>query len=274
MDKISAIKAISRNLRDLVVDTTPASACGSHVDADKLIHPLANQLRGFPFYIYEGAGAGQDRTVGTFAPANNRMIFEQAFATVPSTNSKFLVFEHFDKDEYDNALDRMIGIARIKYLEEKVATMELVATQYEYCVPSGFEYISNLRLVPSGHTDYSMDDEVNLIAELPPRYWSIEPNAKGSYMIKFDPRKIDLQVVNEEWINVVGQAKPDISPTDNATIPEELEEFLIAGATMQLASQRISENQEWRDKFRVYRDLKNDLETYIHSNRYGRRVGA
>ena len=274
MDKITSIKAIARNLGDLVVDTTVASLTGTSVDALKLIHTVPNKLIGNEFYLYEGGGAGQDRIVGSFVPTNDRLIFDRAFTTVPSTNSKFLMFQHFLKDDYDNALDRMIGVAKLRYLEEKVATMELVATQYEYAVPSGFEYISTLRLVPSGHTDYDAVDDVDRIFELPPRYWRIEANAVGTFVITIDPRKVNLDGLNKQWINVLGQAKPDISPTDNATIPEDLEEYLISGASMMLASQRIAENREWQIKFGVFRDLNRSLEADIYRPRYGKRVGG
>lgn len=277
MQRIDSIKAAARNLRDLVVDTTPASLCGSYIDADALIHPISGQLRGCGFYFYSGAGAGQQRTVGSFDPTYNRLGFPQAFTTLPSTNSKFLLFEHFSKDEYDNALDRMVGVAELKFLEEKVATLTLVATQYEYAVPSGYEYIRTIKLVPSGSTDesdYGGDDEVSRIFEFPPRYWRIEPNAAGSFNIIFDPRKIDLGDFDDECAKIIGQAKPNISPTDNATIPKALEEYLINGASMLLSSQRISEGQEWRTKFQIFRDMTQGLEAYIYRTRYGKRVGA
>ena len=275
MNKIGAITAVARNLGDLITDTTPSAVTGSTIDATKLIHPISEALRGKACYIYgAGAAAGQHRIVGSFAPANNRLMFDEVFTTTPSTNSQFLLFDHFDKDDYDNALNRMIGYARLTHLEEKVATLALVATQYEYPVPSGFDYIRTLRLVPSGYTDYGADDEVDRIFELPPRYWRIEPNALGTFVVVFDPRRIDLDNFDEEWVNVIGQVKPDISATDNATIPQALEEYLISGASMLLSAQRIAENQEWRIKFGLFRDLTKDLETYIHRQRYGKRVGA
>ncbi len=273
MDKFGGIKAVARNLNDLIVDTTPASLTGTSIDADELIHPITDQLRGYYFYAYEGAGAGQSRTTTQFLPANNRLIFDQAFSTTPSTNTNFTLFKHFKKSDYDNAFDRAMGVARIKNLEEKVATVQLVATQFEYLVPSGYEYISMIKLVPADNTNYSEDDEVNRIYELPPRFWNILPNASGSFMIKFDSRKIDMLVVDQEWANIVGQAKPPVLGTDNATIPEALEEFLISGASMMLASQRVKPNTQWESLFRLYRDNYRELESYVHTSRHGRRVG-
>lgn len=274
MLRIDCVKAISRNLRDLVIDSVPASLTGSSIDALKLIHPNAQQLMGKDFYIYSGAGAGQERIIGSLNIANRRIIFSEVFASIPSINSNFLIFDFFAKDEYDNALDRMIGRAKQSYLEDKVATLAVVASQYEYPVPSGFKYISDLKLVPSGHTDYSADDEVSRIFELQHTLWSILPNASGSYMIKFDARKIDMDVIDNEWLNVVGQVEPDIGATDNATIPAALEEFIINGASMIMASSRIRENErEWYSKFLMFKGVTDQLESYIFRHKRGKQVG-
>lgn len=280
MDRITAIKAIARNLKDLVVDTIPATLSSTEVRANKLTHPIDNQLKGYPFYIYSGAGAGQARVVGTHTASLKCLVFAESFSSIPSTNSNFVLFSHWDKDEYDNALDRSIGWAKLRYLEGKVATMELAASQYEYATPSGFEYISGIRLVPSGSTDYGDSTDVRTQFEFHPRYYRIEPNAKGTYIIIFDRRLVNLDDFDEQMVNVVGQMKPDINATDNATIPEDLEEYVVAASSMLLSSQRMNENQEWRSKFYMFRDeVKGSkgmpgLEEYIHRSRYGKRIGG
>ena len=268
MQRIDAIKAISRNLKDLIVDASPVSLTGSSIMANELIHPDARQLQGKNFYIYSGAAAGQERIAGSLNPTKRELIFTQVFGSVPSLNSNFILTDYFKKSEYDNALDRYIGIAKIKFLEDKVATLSLVATQYEYTVPSGFEWVSGLRLVPSSNTDYGDSDKVYRLFEIPPRDFRIERNALGSYMIVIDSRKVNLDYYDNHWINVMGQVKPDISATDNATITSDLEEFIVTGASMLLASQRINENREWLTKFYMFRDNLRPLEDYIY--RYGR----
>src|SRR3990167_2677437 len=120
MQRIDVIKSVARNLRDLVVDTTPATLSTTQISATRLIHPETNQLRGFPVYLYSGAGAGQDNIVASFDAANNRMGFDRAFTTSPSTNTNFIVTRFWEKSEYDNAVDRIIGMARQFNLEEKV----------------------------------------------------------------------------------------------------------------------------------------------------------
>lgn len=273
MQRIDALKAIARNLRDLIVDTTPASYCATYIDATKLIHPLTNQLQGVYAYIYSGAGAGQNRIVGSSDPANKRIFFPQPLDSVPSANSQFILLQHFDKDEYDNALDRIIGKAKVMYLETKVATSTLVATQYEYLVPSGFEYINTLRIVPSNSSDYDLSDDASRQFEFRSNLWRIEANVGGSFHIVFDSRKVSMTDFDNEMIKIMGQAKADINATDNAVLPDDLEEYVVNGATMIMASQRISENREWSAKFQIFRDLTSGLESYVHRTRFGKKVG-
>ena len=111
---------------------------------------------------------------------------------------------------------------------------------------------------------------INFITELPPRFWDIAPNAKGSYMIKFDPRKINLDNFSSQWCDVEGQVRTDLSGT---VIPANLEEYIITKATAIMSGQRMNEDKEWSEKFRAYNREANDLEQYIYTNSYGRRVG-
>jgi hypothetical protein len=188
MDKIGAIKAVARNLQDLVIDASPASLTGSSLMFDELIHPNSGQLRGNWAYIYDGAGAGQERVTGSFNPTKNELVFAQVFASTPSLNSSVIVTKTWSKSDYENSVDRAFGIAKQSFLEEMVGTAQIVATQYEYAVPSGIEWISTIRIVPTQATDYSADDEVDRIFEFPPRFWRIEKLTTGSYVISFDPR--------------------------------------------------------------------------------------
>lgn len=277
MQRIDAIKAIARNLRDLVVDSTPASAAATHVDVLALIHPVTDQLQGSDWYAYTGGGLGQERIVTSFNVANRRLGFNQALTTVPSTNTNFIVTRFWQKVEYDSALDRMIGMAKLINLQESVATLNIIGTQYEYPVPSGMEFINTLRIVPSasssGFSDYDTDNEAMNIFEFPPRLWRIETNPLGSYLISFDARKISLDDFDGQSVRIMGQVKPNVNATDNGTIPVELEEFVINGASMLLASQRIDEGSEWRSKFGMFRDNHRELENYIHRPRRGKQVG-
>jgi len=270
MADISVYEAIGRNLGDVMMKGAPTGCTATTLDSNSLIHPQSEQLKGKEVYIYEGEGEGQARTIIDFAPANNRITIDPAWITIPTDNSGFILFEHFRMEDYENSMNRAMGMAKLKHLDEKVATMQIAGTQYEYAVPSGFEYINTLRLVPSSHTDYESDIEVDRVFEFAHRYWRIEPNSQGTFLIIFDPRKISLDNFDEEVVRIVGQAKPNFA---GSLISEELQEYIIAGASMIMASTRINESREWRDKFGIFRQMKDELEPYIFTYRRGKKVG-
>ena len=278
MNRVGAIRAISQNLGDLTIDSIVASLTATSIYAADFVFTNEKQLFGKYLYIDTGAGAGQSRVVGSLHPANKFIVFAQSFNSIPSVNSSFVITDYFRKADYDNALDRAIGIARLKYLEDRVATIQLVATQYEYAVPSGFDYITCIRLVPSSHTDYAADSEVDTIFEIPPRDFRVERNPVGSYVIIFDPRRLDMDDYNNELAHVIGQAKPVVAGSDNGTLPADLEEYLIAMSSMLLSSRRMAENQEWVRKFYMFRDEvkgrgnEAGLEEYIFRHGRGKRV--
>ena len=269
METISVYEAIARNLGDIRAKGTPTGGTATGFDSNQFIHPLTKQLEGNSVYFYTGQGAGQGRTIIDFLPANSRVIVGPDFSTVPSADSRYIVTEHFGVDDYEGAMNRAMGKAQLINLQRKVATLAMVGTQYEYPVPSGFDYISTIRLVPSGSSDYDADDEVSRMFEFAPRLWRIESNPGGTYIIAFDRRKIDLDSYNNECVRIIGQAKPDFTAT---LIDSELEEYIIANASMMLASQRIDEKKEWQSKFYMFRDITNDLEPYIFRTRRGKRV--
>jgi hypothetical protein len=76
-----------------------------------------------------------------------------------------------------------------------------------------------------------------------------------------------------DTFRVMGQAKPAVTATDNATINKDIEEYVINGASALLASSRIDDGNEWKTKFYTFRDRTKELENYIFRPRRGKRVG-
>ena len=277
--KVDLYKSIALNLGDLILDGVPASLTGSSIQHLSLIQPNPLQLQGKFFYIYSGAGVGQDRVIGSLS-STKHIVFAQVFTSMPSINSNFLITEHFNHNDYQNAVNRFIGVARTRYLQDMVGTAQLVASQYAYPVPSGMTWVHNLRLVPSGNTDFQNDVEVASVYNLPPRYWTIEQSANGTYMINIDPRKIDLNTLDKEMIHIQGQAPPAIAGSDNAEVPADIEEYLVNAASMQLCAGKVRENNEWRSLYAMFRDNVRGsggnpgLEEYIYRTGRGRKVGG
>ncbi len=266
-------EAVARNAGDFIEKGTVASLTGTTIDALSLIHPLSGQLKGYQLFFYSGAGAGQYPIVTDFLPANNRVQVDQAFNPAPSTNTAWMMFRRFRKLDYDNAFNRAFNLARLKNLQEYVATLAIVATQYEYTVPSGMSYINTFRIVPTAGSDYAMNDEIDRIFEIEARYIRIERNVGGSYAMSFDSRMINLSSLDGAIIKVMGQAPLNIAGTDNADIPESVQEYLISATTQFLVSAKVGEDENFKTLFSLYQGNTRELEKYIFVHRRGKKVG-
>ncbi|MBU1621934.1 MAG: hypothetical protein KJ888_20945 [Gammaproteobacteria bacterium] len=262
------IETLARNLRDLVIDGNVGTASNIMIGSDDLTFPQDDQPNGYELYIYSGGGYGQARTITDFNSTSNQATVP-SLTEVPSTNAKFMVLKSFKKSDYDNFVDRALGQVKLSYLERKVATMALVASQYSYVVPSGWSCIQQLRFVPSGHSDYSIDSQLANVFDLPTNMWRLELNPAGTCNIIFDPRRINLDNFDNNMMHIVGQAAPDMNV---ATMSGKIQEYVIAKATALMASTKISDSVEWQQKFAIWRDTANDLLPFIQSRAKGREV--
>jgi hypothetical protein len=131
-----------------------------------------------------------------------------------------------------------------------VGTFAVVGSQYEYSIPSGFEFIHDMHFVPTTGSDYEALLMNNWDAYRVPRHaWSVENKT-----IVFHPYYIDLDDYDGEYLRILGQGKPDPLEDDEDTFDDVLEEYLVAYATMHLSRRRIDEGQEWLQKYLAARD--------------------
>ena len=275
MADVSLYEAIGRNLGDVITKGTPTGATATTADSNSFMFLLAQQLQGKNVYLYEGEGAGQSRTITVFAPDNNRVTVLPDWATVPTANSRFIVFDKFKAEDYEHHMNRAMGQISLKYLSDMVASMALYGTQYEYPVPSGMEWINTIRIVPTSNSDYGDDSTIKRKFEFPPREWRIEMNSVGTYVITFDPRKVDMDSFDKDIVTVHGQGRPDFVAT---VIPADLEEFIVADATMKMAALMRGRGKEWdsiyynaKDEVKGTRDVPG-LEEYIFKYGAGKKV--
>ncbi len=244
-------EAVARNLGDILTKGTPTNCTASSFQSDAFIFPQANQLQGKFFYFYEGAGVGQSRVVASYNVGSLSIYISPKFGSIPSINSSFILLKNFKMEDYENAFERAVGKVKQAYLVDMIGTNAVVGTQYEYPVPSGMEWVYSLRLVPSTNSDYSEDSDVEYGFKFPGRFWRIEQNVGGSYLICFDSRKIDLGDFNNQIIRIQGQGKPDFVAT---LVPEDVQEYIIAVSSMQLAAQLADVDANYKRLFYMYRD--------------------
>ena len=104
MNKIELIERIARNLNDLEVMDSPATASLNSITANGLIHPQVNQLQGYNLWFYGNISEGTaSRVVSSFDPTTNRLTVGQNFTNAPSTGGLFMLFERFRGEDYENA---------------------------------------------------------------------------------------------------------------------------------------------------------------------------
>lgn len=274
-ETVSIYESIGRNLGDIFAKGVATNGTGTTFESRVLVNPNARQLVGKEVFWYSGGGAGQARLVASFDPANNRIIHEQEYSTIPTEGSAFIVLNNFRSEDYESAMNRAIGKARSVHYDSYVATIAITATQYEYLVASGMEYIESIKFVPSSGSDYQNIEDIAHIFELPPRDWSITGNQGGSRIIAIDPRKANLDGFDNQICRVEGQCKPDFTGT---TVSEELQEFVIQFSSMLLASQK--DGNEWARRYYTFRDEvkgrgnEAGLEALIFSHPRGRKVNG
>jgi len=271
---VSLYESIGRNLGDILhKGASPTNATTSGFTALSLINKDPAVFNGKDIYFYSGGGAGQSRVCASLNVASRQILVQELFDTIASVNTKFLVFNNFNTEDYESAMNRAIGKAKLLALQEYVGTMAIVATQYDYVVPSGMEYIDGIRLVPSAGSDYANVDSMRRVTELPPRIWDIQGNVGGSRFIIFDPRYINMDNYDKFICCIEGQSKYDFSGTQ---INSEVEEYVIAYSSMVLSGQK--EGKEWDRRFYMFRDEVKGrgsdvgLETTITNYGRGRKV--
>ena len=274
MNKIDVIKAAAYNIGDIAAVGTSSTATPTSVDVPNFVMPESAQIQGFYLYARNVGTVGwssQKRILSDFDPANTRCLINAALSFSPSpSGAEITIFRNFPMDEYENAFNQAVGKARLRHLEDYVATIGLNASQYEYAVPSGLVTVVSCRLVPSGPTsDYGGDDMVNRNFNLD-GLWLLERNPNGSMCLIFDPRRVDMDNLDDEWIRVIGQVRPSVAPTDVGTVSVEIEQFLIAETTKLMAAKKMTINPDkWKALFGAYRDEANELENLMHRSYRG-----
>ena len=256
MNRLDLTRAIAQVLGDLLLDATIDGASSTIINDTELVFANPGQLRGKELYIYANVAGTtrQARTIATY-PGLGTLSVIPSFNPIPTIGDKYFVFDRFRYSEIEGALDSAIRRGREIHLIESLGTLSLVATQWEYAVPSGLRFIHSLRVVPSGNTDFELNDTWPI-----ERYaWAVKINPNGSRIISFDPRFIDIADMGNDIVQVLGHRKPNnmAIPTVESEIPEN---FLVNHAASLLCLSRLGEGPEWLEKHRYFRgeSLRNE----------------
>lgn len=275
MNKIELMAAISRNLGDLVMDgTVSTSNVSRSIFYDTaLVAEVDNQFKGHFLYLHTFQTVGVDGEAvvvkANVVGSNSIEVVPSFSMAVPTLGDGYYMTKRFDRAAYDGVIDAAVRRVREYYLIPFAASLSMVASQWSYPVPSGFKYINELVMVPTGHTDYS--DALHW-RPLFPDSWSVKVNPAGSYMIELDPRLADPDMYDSGVVMVRGQRRPVslTGVTINVEGGEVVNDFIIHYAAMELANRRITDDQEFVQKFhnhrRIAEGLLPKLRTHVVAN--------
>lgn len=259
MNKITLTAAISRKIGDLILESTVGSVYNNAALRDEnIVAEGDNQLKGFQWYCYSGSGFNQARIVSGNTIASLCLMLVPSLSPAPVAGDQYYLFKRFGWADYSAAIDEAVRRARDLSLIPFAATLSLVPTQYEYAVPSGFKNIHELQMVPSGSTDYALENAFPIDR----RAWSIAKNPSGTYTIYLDTRFFNPEEHYGDSVIVRGQRLPAElgTPTANS---EVLDDFLIAYSAMQLSYKMIDEGQGPLQKYIALKTEADKLESAI-----------
>ena len=269
MLKQDLYREIARNLDELTGEFVAGSGCSlnAFISSD-LIFPEIDHLRGHEVFVPSAVGlAGIARVIASYGAATHGAFVAATLPVVPSTNTDFWVFKRFRTSDMRAAVDRAMGMARMFYLDTYAPVITLVATQYEYTVPSGMDFVGYLQLVPTSGSDYKATDDIKNVFELRQPFWRLEQN-----VITFDPRRISLSDLDKQPVKVIGQSRPAALGTNNSVVPSQLEEYLIMRSSQILASRRLGQGNEWTLINKQFTDMAENLELYLRTQARGDEV--
>ena len=238
--------AIARLLGDLLLEGTVDAGTTSGIADTELAFSLADQLKGKELAIMSAASptlAGVSRTIS--ASSVGSLSLTPSLPAAPTAGDTYHIYSSFKYQDYKQAIDEAVRRARDIHLIDASATLSIVATQWEYAVPSGFRYISDMWFVPSGSLDYADQDTA---FRIPRSAWLVKANPAGSKVIAFDPRIIDLDDWDDELIRLYGQRRP-AELSVGTTVSEIPESYLIQKAMSLLTLRKLGYGAEWAARF-------------------------
>ena len=266
MTRDEIITQVSQLLGDLLLEGSVDTADRTYIADTDLVFDLTNRLKGKEVYFLVGTNPnmGEVRAIKSYGVGTLEVT--PSLSVAPTTGQPYHIYEHFRYKDYQRTIEESVRQARERYLIDMEATLALIATAYEYCVPSGFRYVHDIWVVPSSSVPTSVDyADQDSAFRLPRNSWQVKAQVSGSRVIAFDPRIVDLDDWNEETIRVMGQRRPaELGATQSCEIPEG---YVINKSLAMLALRRIGEGPKWPQMFGYYASEASRLERQINTSR-------
>jgi len=106
-------------------------------------------------YMRDGTAAGDRRDIEDFVNADHEFTVKAAFSATPEAGDTYSIHDKFKRDEVVSAINQAIEIAAeraLVWVEDEDTT--LVASQYEYDIPTTFLHITKITMADSDGNFY------------------------------------------------------------------------------------------------------------------------
>ena len=236
------IAEIARALGAVYVEGTAITATANTLtDAKNLLMPNADDIKGFPIYIWKGIDIGDDVIIGNFDATNHKLTAAVNFVATPTNTSQYIVLlPEWRVADFKDAINAAIRFASKSQLVPKVdETTTLATNTYEYTVPTGFAIISRL-IRESG----SIANVFSVV--IPNHIWYI--NQAATRQICFYEHLSNPGAYNADRLRIEGFQFPSEMTNDTGSSQLDLA-YLKAYACMTLLQSKLHKYPERANEF-------------------------
>uniref|UniRef100_A0A6M3IPJ6 Uncharacterized protein n=1 Tax=viral metagenome TaxID=1070528 RepID=A0A6M3IPJ6_9ZZZZ len=225
-------QSIAYALDDCVVCRVDANATTSTC-ANATLLKADDYYNGYDCRFYLGTHKDVTREVTDFVKSTGTVTFAPVVTNATDTTDYFELHRRFSTSQYNDAINRAIEMGKDEYLlDKKDETATLVTDTYEYAVPSGFRYISQI------YREDTTDDDTYYVQNLidSRKWWVVPVNATNS-VIKFADNMYPIgSDLNGQKLRIIGQQLQSnlTNDADTCLLPSE---FVIQQARAILLSQ-------------------------------------
>jgi len=207
--------------------------------------------------------AGTNFRVTAFANTNGDLTISPAVSDGPVAADTFQLMKQVHPDELDTAINwGILSTENIALEPKKDETLVTVANTYEYTIPSGFEYISEV--IEEGGTE----NEFHKYYIVDYRGWDIVSDGTTPKLV-INPQYY-TQTVGRN-LRLIGQSKPSVLATESATT-EIFAPYIVCKALEYLYRSRIKDDESYKDSYIMCKSDAMEMIPDVQVSPQGRRV--
>lgn len=205
---------------------------------------------GYDCHFYLGTHKDISREVADFDSSTDTLTITPALANASDVTDYFELHKKYTTAQYNDAINRAIELGKDVYLlDKKDESLTFTSGVYEYAVPNGFRYISQIY-----HEDINDDDTYYVSNLIDSRKWWIVPVNSTNSLIKFADNAYSIgSDLDGKKMRIIGQClQSNLSnDSDICNLPSE---YVIQMARAIMLAQTSGKESEANLAYRIAQD--------------------